>query len=101
MTEESKDKKAKDCVVLIVKDTTSLLELRDIEVGEDTEMLLNEVNSFEATKESNKLLEFYIAGVQDLQKQLPLDSCTASTEKTSKVYIEGIYMASKTACTCH
>ena len=39
MTEESKDKKAKDCVVLIVKDTTSLLELRDIEVGEDTEML--------------------------------------------------------------
>ena len=37
-------------------------------------MLLKELNSFEATKERKKLLNFYIATAQHLQKKLPLDS---------------------------
>ena len=53
-TEEIKDKKASDLVVLNVKDATNQLELKDIEVGEETEMLLKELNSLEATKEHKK-----------------------------------------------
>ena len=52
--EEIKDKKASDLVVLNVKDATNQLELKDIEVGEETEMLLKELNSLEATKEHKK-----------------------------------------------
>ena len=50
-TEEVKDKKASDLVGLDVKNATSQLELKDIEVGEETGMLLKELNTLEATKE--------------------------------------------------
>ena len=73
-TEEIKDKVASDLVVLNVKDATNQLELEDIEVGEETEMLLKELNSLEATKVGKKMLNFYIAAAQHLQKKLPLDS---------------------------
>ena len=53
-TEEIKNKKASDLVVLNVKDAINQLELKDIEVGEETEMLLKELNSLEATKEHKK-----------------------------------------------
>ena len=72
--EEIKDKKASDLVVLNVKDATNQLELKDIEVGEETEMLLKELNSLAAAKECKKMLNFYIAAAQYLQKKLPLDS---------------------------
>ena len=36
-------------------------------------MLLKELNSHEATKESKKMLNFYIAAAQQLRKNLPLD----------------------------
>ena len=52
--EEIKSQKAKDLVVLNVKDATNQVELKDIEVGEETEMLLKELNSFEATKKNVK-----------------------------------------------
>ena len=73
-TEEIKDKVASDLVVLNVKDATNQLELEDIEVGEETETLLKELNSLEATKAGKKMLNFYIAAAQHLQKKLPLDS---------------------------
>ena len=53
-TEEIKNKKASDLVVLNIKDAINQLELKDIEVGEETEMLLKELNSLEATKEHKK-----------------------------------------------
>ena len=55
-------------------DVTNQLELKDIEVGEETEMLLKELNSLEATKERKQLLNSYIAAAQHLQKKLALDS---------------------------
>ena len=55
-------------------DVTNQLELKDIEVGEETEMLLKELNSLEATKERKQLLNFSIAAAQHLQKKLALDS---------------------------
>ena len=55
-------------------DVTNQLELKDNEVGEETEMLLKELNSLEATKERKQLLNFYIAAAQHLQKKLALDS---------------------------
>ena len=55
-------------------DVTNQLELKDIEVGEETEMLLKELNSFEATKKRKQLLNFSIAAAQHLQKKLALDS---------------------------
>ena len=36
--------------------------------------MLKELNSLEATKEPKKMLNFYIAAAQHLQKKLPLDS---------------------------
>ena len=72
--EETKDKKASDLVVLNVKGATNQLELKDIGVGEETEMLLKELNSLEATKEHKKMLKIYIAAAQHLQKKLPFDS---------------------------
>ena len=53
-TEEIKNKKASDLVVLNIKDAINQLELKDIEVGEETEMFLKELNSLEATKEHKK-----------------------------------------------
>ena len=50
-------------------DVTNQLELKDIEVGEETEMLLKELNSLEATKERKQLLNSYSC------------SCTAFAEK--------------------
>ena len=73
-TEEIKDKKASDFVVLNVKDATNQLELEDIEVAEETEMLLKVLNSLEAIKERKKMLNFYIVAAQHLEKKLPLDS---------------------------
>ena len=73
-TEEIKDKKASDLVVLNVKDATNQLEFKDIEVREETEVLVKELNTHEATKERKKMLNFYIAAAQHLQKKLPLDS---------------------------
>ena len=64
--EEIKSQKASDLVVLNVKDATNQVELKDIEVGEETEMLLKELNSFEATKKRKKMLNFYIAAEQHL-----------------------------------
>ena len=37
-------------------------------------MLVKELNTHEATKERNKMLNFYIAAAQHLQKKFPLDS---------------------------
>ena len=37
-------------------------------------MLLKELNRLEATKELKKMLDFYIAAAQHLEKKLPLDS---------------------------
>ena len=53
-TEENKDKKASDLVVLNVKDVINQLELKGIKVREETEMLLKELNSLEATTECKK-----------------------------------------------
>ena len=53
-TEEIKDKKVSNLVVLNVKDATNQLELKDIEVGEGTEMILKELNGVKATKERKK-----------------------------------------------
>ena len=53
-TEAIKDKKASDLLGLDVIDAINQLELKDIEVGEETEMLLKELNSPEATKEHKK-----------------------------------------------
>ena len=64
-TEEIKDKKVSNFVVLNVKDATNQLELWDIEIEEETEMLL---------KEHKKMLNFYISAAQHLEKKLPLDS---------------------------
>ena len=50
------------------------MELKDIEVGEETEMLLKELSSLEAKKERKKMLNFYITAAQHLQEKLPLDS---------------------------
>ena len=57
-TGEIKNKKANDLAVLNVKDSTYQLELKDIEVGEETEVLLKELNSLDATNESKKMLNF-------------------------------------------
>ena len=59
---------------LIFNNATNQLELKDIEVGKETEMLLKELNSLEVTKECNKIINFYIAAVQHLQEKPPLDS---------------------------
>ena len=72
--EEIKGKKANYLVVLNVKDVTNQLEMKDIEVGEKTEMLLKELNSLEATKQHKKMVNFHIAAAQHLQKKLPLDA---------------------------
>ena len=53
-TEEIKDKKASDLVILNVKEAKNQLGLKDIEIGKETEMLLKELNSLEATKERKK-----------------------------------------------
>ena len=57
-TGEIKNKKANDLAVLNVKDSTYQLELKDIEVGEETEVLLKELNSLDATNEPKKMLNF-------------------------------------------
>ena len=57
-TGEIKNKKPNDLAVLNVKDSTYQLELKDIEVGEETEVLLKELNSLDATNEPKKMLNF-------------------------------------------
>ena len=57
-TGEIKNKKANDLAVLNVKDSTYQLELKDTEVGEETEVLLKELNSLDATNEPKKMLNF-------------------------------------------
>ena len=57
-TGEIKNKKANDLAVLNVKDSTYQLELKDIEVGQETEVLLKELNSLDATNEPKKMLNF-------------------------------------------
>ena len=57
-TGEIKNKKANDLAVLNVKDSTYQLELKDIEVGEETDVLLKELNSLDATNEPKKMLNF-------------------------------------------
>ena len=57
-TGEIKNKKANDLAVLNVKDSTCQLELKDIEVGQETEVLLKELNSLDATNEPKKMLNF-------------------------------------------
>ena len=57
-TREIKNKKANDLAVLNVKDSTYQLELKDIEVGQETEVLLKELNSLDATNEPKKMLNF-------------------------------------------
>ena len=73
-TEEIKDKKASDLFVLNAKEATNQLELKDVEVREETEILLKELNSLEATKEHKKMVNFYIAAAQHLEKKLHFDS---------------------------
>ena len=57
-TGEIKNKKANDLAVLNVKDSTYQLELKHIEVGQETEVLLKELNSLDATNEPKKMLNF-------------------------------------------
>ena len=57
-TGEIKNKKANDLAVLNVKDSTYQLELKDIEVGQETEVLLKELNILDATNEPKKMLNF-------------------------------------------
>ena len=57
-TGEIKNKKTNDLSVLNVKGSTHQLELKDIEVGEETEVLLKELNSLDATNEPKEMLNF-------------------------------------------
>ena len=72
-TEEIKDKKASDLDFLKCSRRQKSAGIEGYWSWRRNKMLLKELNSHEATKESKKMLNFYIAAAQHLRKNLPLD----------------------------
>ena len=73
-SEEIENKNTSELVDLNVKDVIKQLDLKNIEVGEETEVFLKQLNNHEAIKLRKNMLNFYIAVTQYFQKKLPLNS---------------------------
>ena len=71
--DEINGKSAKALLKLDVKNKDIHLPLENIEIGAKTDRLLKGLSPYDKKKEREKMLQFYVATVKQLQRRLPLE----------------------------